>query len=63
MKSILCARIDGKPHYSMTLPPNARFVGMEKEPNKPPRYGTIVMRGFNLPCYELSAALAPGGEP
>ena len=48
----VCCLIDGKPHMSMILPLNLKFVGMEKEPNKEPRYGKLLHSWFNKPCYE-----------
>lgn len=48
----VCAIVDGKPHRGMTLPPNVKFVGMEAEPNRPPRYGKLFHPWFNHPCYE-----------
>lgn len=43
--------LDGKPFIGK-LPPNARFVGMEAEPNQNPRYSQKLHPWFNLPCYE-----------
>jgi hypothetical protein len=48
----VCAIVDGKPHRGMVLPPNVVFVGMEEEPNRPPRYGKLYHPWFNKPCYE-----------
>lgn len=45
----VAAILDGKPVEE--LPTNVRFVGMEKEPNKPPRYGELFHPWFNKPCY------------
>ena len=44
--------VDGKPHYSKTPPASTHFVGMEKEPTRPPRYGKLFHPWFNKPCYE-----------
>jgi len=43
--------LNGKP-YNGPLPANAKYVGMEKEPNRPPRYGKLIHLWFNKPCYE-----------
>jgi hypothetical protein len=51
MSNVTCL-IDGKPHYSMTLPKGVEFVGMEATPNNKPRYGKLYHPWFNKPCYE-----------
>lgn len=43
--------LDGIPSRE-DLPKNVKFIGMEKEPNKPPRYGKVWHPWYNLPCYE-----------
>ena len=45
--------VDGKP--SIEVPVGAVFVGMECEPNKPPRYGRVWHGWLNLPCYETES--------
>jgi hypothetical protein len=49
--------VNGKPH-SGNLPLGVKFVGMEVEPNKEPRYGKLLHEWFNKPCYETEG----GGE-
>lgn len=61
MNKQACAIVDGKPYFSMTLPPNVKFVGMESEPNRPSRYGKPYHPWFNLPCYESDERI-PGGK-
>jgi hypothetical protein len=51
-KEPVCALVDGEPHRGMKLPDNVKFVGMEKDPNRPPRYGKVWHPWHNLPCYE-----------
>jgi len=46
--------VDGEPWYSMDLPEGVEFVGMEKDPNQPPRYGKMYHPWFNCPCYETT---------
>ena len=50
-KPFPCCLLNGKPYFSMTLPEGFVFIGMEKDPNRLPRYGKLYHSWFNLPCY------------
>ncbi len=56
--------VDGEPYHAKDLPEGVKFVGMEKDPNKPPRYGVLYHPWFNKPCYETEAycLTAPAGS-
>lgn len=49
--------VDGKPSQMRNLAPGLVFVGMEAEPNRPPRYGKLFHPWFNKPCYETRKAV------
>lgn len=51
-ENIVTCILDGKPYRGTSLPKNAIFVGMEKYPNKEPRYKAMFHPWFNKPCYE-----------
>lgn len=54
--------VDGEPYRAEKLPEGVKFAGMEKDPNKPLRYGVLYHPWFNNPCYETKAYRLAAGE-